>query len=426
MKPVLKNYLLIIAVLLSIASSAQQSMQFSLQSAIDYALNNNTQMRNANLSILESKYKHRETIASGLPQIDLKADYQNFFNSSASIGQMEFVFNPTSNANLQVGQLIFNGNYIIGIQMASLYREMTEVNAKKTEADIKTQVRNVYSMVLLTEETKKIITSNLSNLKEVTEKTRVLVDVGMLEETDFDQISVQIGMLENTLKTVERQNELALNLFRLQLGLGSKQEVVLTENLNDLLIRAALEGSMDESFTIEKTIDYQLLQIQKNLSKKSVTMEKMNYLPNVVAFYSYTEKIKKAELDFAPKHVIGLNVSIPIFSGGSRHYKHQQAKVNYLITQNNVEFFTEQIIMQEKQLRYNLKNSYEQFELQKKNIEVSKRVYNNIYLKYQQGMVSSIDLTTANSNYLQAENNYISAVMQLLESKNELDKLLNK
>jgi outer membrane protein TolC len=58
-------------------------------------------------------------------------------------------------------------------------------------------------------------------------------------------------------------------------------------------------------------------------------------------------------------------------------------------------------------------------------VEVSKRVYNNINLKYQQGLVSSLDLTTANNNYLQAESGYIGALMELLNAQLALAKLLN-
>ena len=40
-------------------------------------------------------------------------------------------------------------------------------------------------------------------------------------------------------------------------------------------------------------------------------------------------------------------------------------------------------------------------------------------------MASSLDLTQAKQSYLQAENNYVSALMNLLQTKVALDKLLN-
>ena len=62
---------------------------------------------------------------------------------------------------------------------------------------------------------------------------------------------------------------------------------------------------------------------------------------------------------------------------------------------------------------------------QKDNLEVSKRVYESTENKFRQGMASSIDLTQASNQYLQAESNYLSALMDLLQTKVALDKLLN-
>ena len=118
-------------------------------------------------------------------------------------------------------------------------------------------------------------------------------------------------------------------------------------------------------------------------------------------------------------------MNIPIFSSGSRKAKVEQAKINYETTLNNKSLLTDQILMQEKQYRFNLRSGMEQYQSQKENVEVSKRVYNSINLKYRQGLVSSLDLTTANNNYLQAQSAYISSMVQLLNAALDLHKLLN-
>jgi outer membrane protein TolC len=86
---------------------------------------------------------------------------------------------------------------------------------------------------------------------------------------------------------------------------------------------------------------------------------------------------------------------------------------------------SDQLLLQEKQLRYNLVNANLNYKSQKDNIDVAKRVYASMENKFRQGMASSLDLTQANSLYLQAENNYVSALMNLLQTKLALDKLLN-
>lgn len=62
----------------------------------------------------------------------------------------------------------------------------------------------------------------------------------------------------------------------------------------------------------------------------------------------------------------------------------------------------------------------------KKNILVSKRVFENISKKYEQGLSSSLELTNASNSLLTAQGNYIGAVMNLLTAKDELAKLLGE
>jgi len=425
-KPIKQIFLLVPGLfLLASLLSAQQKMYLSLDSARQYALEYNKNLSNAGLAVDEAGQKLRETIAQGLPQVDATIDYSNFFNSTASIGQMSFTFNPTSNLNVSVGQLIFSGSYFIGIQTAQLFKEVTETSLEKTELEIKAEVSQAYYLGLVSERSREIVKANLSNMKDILEKTRAMVRVGIAEDLDYDQLSVQENMLENSLKAAERQVELSLNMLRLQMGLDAEVDIILTDNLESIVTRSDFNASLLKPFDLNNHFDYQLLQLQTIISKKQVTMEKSTYLPTITGFYNYTEKIKKPELDFAPKHVVGFNVSIPIFGSGTKQARLNQAKINLKVTENQKELVSEQLLIQERQLRYNLKNAIEQYESQKANAEVAERVYQNIKLKYQQGIVSSLDLTTANNNYLQTENSFIASFLQLLNAYTEMEKFLS-
>ena len=103
-----------------------------------------------------------------------------------------------------------------------------------------------------------------------------------------------------------------------------------------------------------------------------------------------------------PKNVVGLSLSIPILSSGLRHSKLSQAKINLGIAENSRELVNQQLTIQEKQLRFNLNNLLEQYQNQKINIETAKEVLDKMNLKFQQGIVSSLELTSANNSYLSA------------------------
>lgn len=406
--------------------SAQQRLELSLNGAVQYALEHNKLMQNASLAIQESQAAYISTISKGLPQVDAKIDYQNYFNSRAYLGNLTFTFNPTSNLNLSVGQLIFSGSYIVGIQIANIYREITDISYKKTEADIRAMVMNSYYLVLISKRSLDILNQNIQNMNDVISKTKALVTVGILDETDADQIALQKTILENAARSAERQLELATNLLKMQLGVQASTEIILTDDLFSLLSMTNFDKSLNQTFIPAQNLDFQLMLLQRDIAKKKMNLEKSKFLPTITGFYNYTEKIKKPELDFSPKNIIGINVGIPLFSSGARYFAHKQAKIQYLSVQNQVDLVSDQLTIQEKQLRQNLKTAREQYEAQKENIVLARRVYDNIYLKYQQGVVSGLDLTTANTNLLQSENSYLMAIMQLLNAQTELDKFLNQ
>ena len=428
-KTIKKTILLFTALFFTIfQSGAQSEMLLSLDSARHYALEHNKNLRNAELGIDEAGLMLRETIAQGLPQISATVDYNNFFGSTASLGDfpgMTIEFNPTSNLSLAFSQLIFSGSYIVGIQSAKLYEEITRTSFEQTERDIMAQVTQAYYLSLISLEARNIVAENVDNLRDLLVKTRAMVDVGIAEEVDYDQLTVQLGMLTDALRASERQHEMALNMLRLQMGLTVETAIVLTDRLDVLLETADLGTSMTKSFDLGSNPNFRLMTLQTEMAEKQIDMQRAAYLPTLSGFYNYTEKLLKAEFDLQPNHVIGLNLSIPIFSSGMRQSRVRQARVNYEIAKNQKDLVSEQLLIQERQLRFNLNNAIEQHESQRANLEVARRVYDNINNKYRQGMLSSLDLTTANNNLLQAENSYIGAVLQLLEAQLEMDKLLD-
>lgn len=372
-----------------------------------------------------------ETLAAGLPQVDASMNYNNFLGAEIEIKFVEGMdparipFKPTSNLSVTVGQLIFSGSYLIGLQTSRIYHDLTKSNYEKSELEIREQVALSYYAILVSEKSVDIILKNLNNIKDVYNKTNTMFSVGMAEITDVDQLAVQVSLLENASKSAQRQAEMAYNLLRIQLGVSAETNITLTETLDEILTNVDLITTLSTPLELNNNIDFRMMNTQQLLSKKQIEFERMNCLPIITGFYSNTQKILKPDFDMTPPNIIGLQMNIPIFASGMRKARVDQAKINYESALNSKALLTDQLLIQEKQLRYNLTTAIEQYDSQKENVTVSKRVYDNLNLKYQQGLVSSLDLTTANNNYLQAETNYIMSMMQLLQADLALNKLLN-
>jgi outer membrane protein len=425
------TFILLLASLVFARINGQEKLSLSLEEARKHAIEYNKTVKNADLAIDESRKKINEVLSAGLPQADVAIDYSNFlgaemeFSFQEGLPPQKIPFNPTSNLNLTVSQLIFNGGYIVGLQSARLYKELTETSYLKTEQDIKEQVTKSYYNALVSEMTIGILLKNLDNTKEIFEKTKTMVSVGMAEKLDVDQFEVQLASLENALKSAGRQKELSYNLLRFQLGIAVDTPVELTDSLNGLLQEFRFGLLTENDFSLQDNIDYRLMLTQEKLSEKQVSLNKMNYLPTLTGFYRYTNKILKPRFDLSPQNVVGLNLSIPILSSGMRNAQLSQARIQYETTLNNKELLTDQLLLQVKQSRFNLATAMEQYENRKRNVDVAYSIYENYRLKFEQGVASSLDLTISNNNYLQAESDYLMAIISLFDAQLTLQKLMN-
>ncbi len=424
-------FILILGFMIFGGLSAQEKLSLDLEAAKEHALNYNRTIKNSGLAIDHSQEQLWAAIAAGLPQLNATADYSNAMGAEISIQFDESMepskipIKPSSNFNLQLGQLIFNGGYIVGIQTAKLAQKLSEKNLVKTEQDVLSQVIESYYLVLISEESLKILESNVENLNEVYRKTEPLVRVGIMEKVELDQLSVQVNSLSNAVRSAERQYEMTKNLLRVQLGVTAETELELTQSLADFLGENPVDG-IDNSFVPEQNLDFQLLEVQEEITEKQIDMQKASFLPTVSGFYNYTEKILKPAFDMSPKHMVGLQMNIPVFSSGERRAKVRQAKIDLETMQNNKALMEEQLEIQFKQLQFNLTSAIESYRVQQKNVEVSREVYQNLRRKYEQGMISGLELTTADNNYLQAESQFLTAMLEVLQAQNALNTLTGK
>jgi len=427
----MRRLILSVFVLSFFSLQAQNSVELSLDSAVNYAVAHNKILKNSRYAIDKSSQKIKETISQGLPQISASVDYTNFLGAEASL-QLNpaappaiIKFNPTSNFKATANQLIFNGNYIVGVQLAKLAKTITEKSYQKDELDVKEQTYQAYYMILAMQRILDKLRGNYKNAQTIYANTNNLAKVGVIEETDAKKLSVMVTSVGNAVKSTERQVELGYNLLRFQLGLPSDQDIKLTTSFEDIANKYDILSKPVDTFNIQKNINYQLVSMQGDIAKKSIDMAKASYLPTLVAFYSYTEKIKKPNFDMSPKHVLGLQLDIPIFAGGLRKYQLSQAKIDLDINENTKDLLADQLTLQEKQLSFDFNNLLEQYVSQKENVDISKEVLDQMNLKFQQGIVSSLELTSANNDYLTAESNITGTILKLLNAELALRKLNN-
>ncbi|MHC1732705.1 MAG: TolC family protein [Bacteroidales bacterium] len=414
------------------AQDQPQTLTLTVDEAVDYALDHNRSVASARYDLLASEKAVWEAIAAGLPSVDGTISMTNnliipvmIFNGMSFKVGTDFEYSNGISASTAV----FNAPYLVGIQTAKLARSITQKGLTQTEEDTKESVKTTYYLILVSHQTLNVLEQNITNLEEILASTKAMYSVGMAEATDVDQMQSSVTTLRNTRASMQRSIEVNYNMLRFLLGVDRETQIILSEVLDEVLAKVVIETVLDDSFNIEENIAYQMVDGQVKLSELSLKGVKSSVLPSIGAAYSYSRAGRGDELEslsFANGSYVALQLRVPIFASGLRHTNIQKAKINLDKANNTRMMVSDQLLMQEKQLRYNLVSANEQYVSQKENIQIAERVLKSYENKYNQGMASSLDLTQANNSYLTAQNNYISALMNLLQTKVAFDKLMNK
>jgi outer membrane protein len=444
----MKNNFFLIAFLILLPSGGilkaqEQSIELklTLKEAQAYAIDHNKMVITSKMDVAASRIALKEMVTNALPQINASGNFNDNLKLMTTLIPAEFFggapgeFIPVkfgtqfnSGASAQASLLLFNAPVYIGIESSKLATKLSEESLTKSELDTKEAVAQAYYLILISEKSLMILDSNIANLKETLKSTRAMYQAGMAESTDIDQMVSNVTAVENARSSMQRTIELNYNLLRFQLGLSADSKLSLAETLDGIESEINVQNLITQVFDHKQNVNYKLIEGQEKMSSIMLKSEKASVLPTLSGFYMYGINGMGEEIgsqSWFPNSIAGLQITVPIFASGQRYQRIRKAQVNLEKARTTKEMVTDQLLLQEKQLRYNLVNANQQYISQKDNIDVSKRVYASMENKFRQGMASSLELTQANTLYLQAENNYISSLMNLLNTKLALDKLLN-
>lgn len=443
-KQVMLGFLLLGLYQLSGQEPTVRPLQFSLDQALSYAVANNLTAENARLDIEAAGKRVWETAAGGLPQASASVNYNNnlalattlipdFLGDPSDKIAVQFGTKHFATAGIGASQLVFSGQYIVGLQTAKLFREFTTKSLELTEQSVKESVTQGYFLVLLSENMLEALEGNLENITQTYNETRELFKAGFLEETDVDQLEVSRTDLENAVASMQRQEMATRNLLKYQMGLDFSASIELTDNLEDLARTIDIQAIMGEEMNVENNIDYQLLDDQERLALMDMKLRRTDFMPTISAFFSLDYTAQRDEFNFFDNSEswynassIGLSFNIPLFSSGARLAGVAQKRIAWEQARNNKEFAVNAMRVEFIQAQYDFANAYEKYRREEKNLGLTDKLVKTTQIKYSEGMVSSLELTQVNDQYLQTLGNFTSAMVELLNAKISLDVLLNK
>lgn len=422
-------------------NEAPAGYAFSLQQAVDFALQNQNNIKNAMLDEEIAKKKVDEIFGMGLPQISSAFDVKKFLEIPTSLVPAEFFGGPPGSfAAVQFGteyqasvgvdasQLIFSGDYFLGLKASKVYLELSGKATQRSKIETASIVSKAYYTVLINQERMLLMDANITRLKKTLDDTKALLDNGLVEKLDHDRLTVAYNNLALEREKIERLLKVGVYLLKYQMGMDISANLSLTDKLVDVKFDIASNLSA-EKFDYAKRVEYSLFETQRHLAELDLKRNKFSFLPNAFAYGTVSGVAQRNEFNifntgyrWYPTSLIGAKVAVPIFTGLQRNNKLQQSKLSLQKAENNMDFIKKSIDLELSSSLTILQNAAASLENQKKNVAIAEDVFRVSKLKYDQGVGSNIEVLAAETALKESQTNYYNALFDALIAKIDFDK----
>lgn len=451
-KPIL---IVIIAFLFAKVNAQEQSNSFSLQQAIEYAYKNSPNYLNAQNDVLMAKYKRKEVLGIAMPQISTSVDMKNFvkiptqvlpnFVSPAVYGGLvqagvapydpvklspegydpiaaQFGTTFQATGTVSGSLLVFSADYLVGLKATKEYINLMNINVTRSKSETVSSVSKAYYGVLVNKERIKLLDANLEKLAKLLNDTKAFNQQGFVEKIDVERLEVAYNNLVTEKQKIENFITLSENVLKFQMGYTGTESLVLTDSLT---VSDQTEVSVSK-IDYSKRAEYQLLQSQQALYNINVKRLQWGYLPSLVAYGSFGYSGMRNDLKFLdrshewyPTALIGATLSLNIFDGLQRHYKIQQAKLDFKKGELNLKNLQLGIELEAASSAVNYNNAVASLQIQKRNLDLAQDIYDVSQKKYAQGVGSNLEVINAQTSLKEAQTNYFNSVYDMLIYKTD-------
>jgi outer membrane protein TolC len=334
---------------------------------------------------------------------------------------MQFGVPHNINANLQLSMPLYNPQVYGAIQTTKIASELTDLQYQKTEEQIYFEISNLYYNAQILHHQLAFIDSNLINAERLLKNMQLLNEQLLAKGTDVSKVKLQVSQLTTQKETIKSKYEQVLNALKFAMGISIEQNLQIEPNI---------QYQNTNEYTPASTLDIRIIKTQNRLlSSELNTLNKSRYLPslNLVGMYGTTGFGYNGQpasfLDFYPIGFAGIQLSYPLFNGTVTLRKINQKTLE--LRNNELQFglLTEQNNMQVENAKLQREVAKKTVETTTEQIQLAQTIYEQTVLQQKQGTASLTDVLLADNALREAQQTYLSAVIDYLKADLELKKL---
>lgn len=413
----------------------EDTLSLTLDQALTIALSENPTIRVADREITRSDHTRRGTLASLFPQVDFSFSYQRTIEKQTMYMDVEGM-----SGGLKVGR---DNNYSTGftasmplvsvplwksLQITAMDVDLSIEKARSSRIDLIDEVQKAYYNVLLARDActvfKQAYDNALYNYNEIESK----YGQGLVAEYDLIRASVNVKNAEPNLYDAENSLVLAHWHLKALIGVDLELEIKCVGNLVDfednLLLQPTHADVMPAGNSTLRQMDMQARQLEKNLQ-----LQRAQYYPSLSLQFNYlwnsmNNDFKISDYKWDPYSVLGISVSVPLFSGGKRLSEVKKAKLDMRQLADRRTDTERQLLVATRQFTDQMHTSIKQHIAAKAGVEQAEKSYDITMRRYETGEGTMLEINDAQLSLTQARLNLNQAIYNYLVARSSLEKTM--
>lgn len=427
--------------LLSVSKSYSQRQVYTLEAAIQYALDHNYNHQKNCLEKSITYEKTQEVLTQGFPKVNGSIAYQNQFIVPTSIipgeafgrpGELmpvKFGISNTMNASIGVNQLIFDGRYLVGVQARSAIKELADIQVKMSARDVKILISKSYFQALTASKSLNSLKESKLVLDKLYDQTQKIYKQGLIEELDVERLQYNVKTLENTISQVESQSQLALSALKLNMGYPMEDTCIITQDVKHIIDEINHLSLINQS--IEQRIELKLADQAVKLKEYDLKQMKYSALPSFYGAFNYGYNSFSNQFNFWDNSWynygnFGIQANIPIFDGFTRKSQITQAKLSLQKSELDRKELYHALKIDALNSILTIKNQINKYTNQKDILKLSEKIEQKTQIKYKEGIGSSFEFANAQSERVKQYLEYLQSELNLLNSYIDYQKSIGK
>lgn len=432
-----KNCLaLALALLLTGAVRAQETLNLTLDKALEIALADNPTIKVADQEIVLKKVANKEAWMNLLPEVGVTGSWQ--YTIQAAVMQLDTM-------KFKMGR--DHRHTVAGVATLSLpifapavYKSMSltktdillaQEKARSSRLDLINQVTKAYYQLMLTQDSYEVLQRSYALAEENYNVVKSRFEQGLVSE--YDKISAEVQMRNVKPSVVSAENGVRLSKLQLKVLMGITEDInlVVTEKLNDYETMVFSNQLDNVNFGLENNSTMRQLALNADMLKKNVGLAWSNFMPTLAGSINYqyqslqNDHMNLFDYKWSGSSTLMFNLSVPIFRA-SNFTKLKTARLQRTqleLTRIDTE---RKLNMQVESYKNNMQASSEQILSNKEAMNQADKALSISKKRYEVGAGTVLELNSSQVALTQSELTYSQSIYDYLTAKADLDLVLGR